>query len=249
MYFETDAIVLKTTKTMNNDLFLTLFSRKGGKIEVVANGAKSSKSPLAACSKPFVFGNFMINTHGKTMKLMSCDIYDSHFRITEQLETLANGNYLLELCNLSTAPSVIDYEHYQLIVEAIGILARRNPERSLDYPLLRLTYLIKLAHLTGHQPELEQMCSACHVSTDVKFFSIEHGGLLCEKCAPRNAIKINQTLIQLIRYLQLKDLRIIIKTKIHEGYILHLMRIFEPYVLHHLGIKEIKSKDFLESIS
>lgn len=249
MYFETDAIVLKATKTMNNDLFLTLFSKKGGKIEVVANGAKSSKSTLAACSKPFVFGNFMINTHGKTMKLMSCDIHDSHFRITEQLETLANGNYLLELCHLSTAPSIIDYDHYQLIVEAIGILARKNPETPVDYPLLRLAYLIKLSHFTGHQPELEMACTSCHGTSEVKYFSIEHGGLICENCASQNAYKVNTTMIQLIRYLQSKDLRIIIKTKIHEQYTGHLLKIFEPYLLHHLGIREIKSKDFLDTIS
>ena len=67
MFFETDAIVLRSTKSINNDIFLNILTRKAGKMDVVANGAKSSKSQLAAASKPFVFGNFTLNTNSKTI--------------------------------------------------------------------------------------------------------------------------------------------------------------------------------------
>jgi len=253
MFFETDALVIRTHKTLNNDLFLTLFSRKAGKIEVVANGAKSSKSQLAACSKPFVYGNFILNTHNKVMKVNSCEIHDSHYRIVDHLDTLAYGNYFIELCNLIAVPNVIDLEHYQLIIEIIAILAKKIPtseENTLDFELLRLAYLIKLTRLTGHSPNLVSTCSSCGNVVEGLYFSVQAGGMICNHCESTlyKGFKLNQQFINLIQYILVKDVRVIIKTKIHEKYVKYLLEIFEEFVLYHNNIKEIKSTSFLNSI-
>lgn len=243
MFFETDALVIKTTKSINNDLFLTLFSLKAGKIEVVANGAKSSKSQLSACSKPFVFGHFVLNTRSKVMRIISCEINASNFRIADQLETLAYGNYFLELCGLTTHNNVIDANHYQLIVEIIALLSTKR----LDYDLLRVAYLIKLSELTGHKPNLLPACSTCGQIVDTYYFSISEGGLTCGGCS-KEGFKLNQKWLKIIEYLMAKDVRIIINTKIHPNYIQYLIQIFEAFLMYHLNIREIKSKDFLAAI-
>lgn len=251
MFFETDAIVLKSTKSLNNDIFLTLLTKKAGKIDVVSNGAKSSKSHLAAASKPFVFGTFTLNTHSKIIKVVSCEIIDSHFRIADKLENLAYGNYFLELCQLTSTPNVPDQEHYQLIVEMISCLSKANSnDENIDYELLRLAYLIKLSKLTGHAPNLVNPCIKCGASIPHPFFSIGDGGLICEKCSisSPNTIKLNQNSINLIEYLMKKDIRIIMKTKIHENYTKLLLSIFDPYIQHHNSIYEIKSKKFLDEL-
>lgn len=250
MYFETDAIVIKATKTLTNDVFLTLLSRKAGKIEVVANGAKSSKSQLSAVAKPFVFGQFILNTQNKVMKVISCDIHDSHFRVADHIETLAYGNYFLELCNLVTAPNVVDLDHYQVFIEVIDQLSHKSDEAPQNLSLLQVAYLIKLSALTGHAPNLGEVCSNCNAYHSVSYFSVEQGGVLCKNCSEldRRAYKINEQVVQLIHYLMKKDIRIIMKTKIHDNYIHLLYKIFEAYILYHNGIKEIKSKDFLLNI-
>ena len=250
MYFETDAIVIKATKTLTNDVFLTLFSRKAGRIEVVANGAKSSKSQLSAIAKPFVFGHFILNTQSKIMKVVSCDIHDSHFRVTDHIETLAYGNYFLELCHLVTAPNVVDMDHYQIFIEVIDQLSHKSETAPQNLTLLQVAYLIKLSVLTGHAPNLGNMCSSCNVVQSSAYFSVEQGGVLCKNCSnlDRRVYKINEQIIQLIHYLMKKDIRIIMKTKIHDNYIRILYTIFESYILYHIGIKEIKSKDFILNI-
>ena len=254
MYLETDALVIKTTKTLNNDLFLTLYSRKAGKIEVVANGAKSSKSQLSACSKPFVYGHFTLNTHNKVTKVISCEIIDSHYRIADQLETLAYGNYFIELCNLATMPNIIDLKHFQLIVEIISLLSNSaktvGTEQQLDYELLKLAYLIKLSVITGHQANLQYVCTNCASQDQVMYFSVQAGGLICKNCEATQyrGVKLNETYLKLIHYLTLKDVRVIIKTKIHKNYVFHLNQIYEDYILFHNNITEIRSKSFLKSI-
>lgn len=254
MYLETDALVIKTTKTLNNDLFLTLFSRKAGKIEVVANGAKSSKSQLSASSKPFVYGSFSLNTHNKVTKVITCEIIDSHFRIADHLETLAYGNYFIELCNLITVPNIVDYQHFQLIVEIMNILSNGSKlvgtDQQIDFELLKLAYLIKLSVITGHQANLQYVCTSCGGQENVLYFSTQAGGLICKNCEDVNykGVKINETYLKLIHYLTIKDIRVIMKTKIHANYVLYLTKIYEDYIMFHNNISEIRSKSFLKSI-
>lgn len=257
MYFETDALVLRTAKTLNNDLFLTLFTRKAGKMDVVANGAKSSKSQLSASSKPFVFGHFVLNTKSKTIKVSSCDLIDSHYHIADDLITLAYGNYFLELCNLTTQTNAVDPEHFQLIIEIIGLLASMASEDANKglgnddkLKLLKVAYLIKLSSITGHSPNLTTTCSSCGSSIDKPFFSVSAGGLICESCQHQlvDATRLNGAFIKLIQYLNVKDVRIIVKTNIHTNYISLLDRIFEAFIMHHNQIREIKSKNFISEL-
>ncbi len=247
MFLETDGIVLKATKSTNNDVFLTIFTRKAGKIEVVANGAKSSKSPLAACSKPFVFGLFMINTSSKMMRLNNCTIHNSNFRITESLEKLAYGSYILELCHLSTHKNLIDLDHYSLMIEMVDLLAKKD----FDLRLLQLAYLIKLSKFSGHMPNLAPSCAHCGKSLDEFIFAINAGGLIHRQCIQEEdkIFKINQQFIQIIQYLAVKDIRIIVTTKFHQRYIDHLLPMFELYILTHLDIHHINSKTFIETLS
>ncbi|GAU77476.1 DNA repair protein RecO [Fusibacter sp. 3D3] len=247
MFLETDGIVLKATKSTNNDVFLTVFTRKAGKIEIVANGAKSSKSPLAACSKPFVFGLFMINTSSKMMRLNNCIIHHSNFRITESLDKLAYGSYLLELCNLSTHKNMIDLDHYALIVEMVDLLAKKE----VDLKLLQLSYLIKLAKFSGHMPNLLATCTQCGKPLDEFIFEVNAGGLIHRACMTQEGqiFKLNQQFIQIIQYLSVKDIRVIVNTKFHQSYIDHLLPLFELYILTHLDIHHINSKAFIETLS
>ncbi|MBF4694926.1 DNA repair protein RecO [Fusibacter ferrireducens] len=247
MFLETDGIVLKATKSTNNDVFLTVFTRKAGKIEVVANGAKSSKSPLAACSKPFVFGLFMINTSSKIMRLNNCTIHNSNFRITESLEKLAYGSYILELCHLSTPKNLIDLDHYMLVVEIVDLLAKKE----VDLRLLQLSYLIKLAKFSGHMPNLTATCAQCGKPLDEFIFAINAGGLIHRHCIDETdqIFKINQQFMQIVQYLSVKDIRVIVNTKFHQRYIDHLLPMFELYISVHLDIRHINSKSFIETLS
>lgn len=245
MFFETNALVLKATKSVNNDIFLTLFTEKGGKLEAVANGAKSPKSSLAACAKPFVFGQFVLNTKSKVMKIDSVDIQESHFRITDDLESLAYGNYFLELCHLTTYPAVIDRVHYRLIVELIDLLIQKDT----PYALLRAAYLVKLTKLTGHAPTLIPTCAACGMPNEIYQFSIQEGGLVCKSCSKKvHTITLNQSFVQVIQFMLEKDIQVLVKTKIHPNYLTKIIAIFEAYLEYHLDLKPIKSRNFLESL-
>ena len=138
-----------------------------------------------------------------------------------------------------------------LIVEIISILSKQHQtEQFFNLELLRLAYLIKLTKLTGHLPNLTTKCSNCGKQSDHFNFSIKNGGIICESCCliDGTTVRLNSNAIKLIEYLLVKDVRIIIKTKIHENYIQLLLSIFEPFIEHYNNIYEIKSKSFLKEI-
>ena len=248
MYFETKAMVLKTNKGTDNSVFMTLFTENAGKVEVVANGAKSTKSQLHACAKPFVNGYFVLNTKTKPIKVQSCDLIDSHFKITNHLYALATGQYILELCHASTASGVVDVKHYQLVTSVIGMLSQCSQDALLK--LIRLTYTIKLMTITGHKPQLASFCNRCHHDLDGFYFSAEAGGLICSQCltAHEKVFKLSQSDVNLIAFISQSSLALIAKTTIHAAYIDKLLDVFDDYVCYHLGIQHMHSKDFLDSI-
>lgn len=246
MYFETDAIVIKAVKAQNNDIFLTLFTKKAGKMEVVAVGAKSSKNHLAAFAKPFVFGQFILNTKTKTPRVQTATMYDSHFKITDDLKTLAYGYYFLELSLYTIRENMADLDHFQLLVELVDLLSKQQG----NYAIMRLAYLIKLTQFTGHFPNLQGKCIHCNDHPVDYYFSIEDGGLICNSCKASGigTVKLNQAFVDVINYLHVKDIRISAKTKIHEGYLVKLTKLFEAYHKHHNQIYKINALDFLESL-
>lgn len=248
MYFETEAIVLKANRGNNNSVFLTLFSLSGGKMDAVANGAKSSKSQLAVCSKPFVQGHFILNTKTKPIQVHSCDLINSHYNLSSDLLTLATAQYIIELCNLSTVPGVSDRRHYNLIVECLDLLLSVKELETLS--LFRMLYLIKLAQLTGHAPELSSSCSNCHSHTQDLLFSISSGGFLCKLCAvpSERLYKLDNVQINLIKFIQEAPVKTVLNTKIHLGLIKRLITLYETYIFYHLNIKELYSKNFIDTL-
>ena len=59
--FSTDALVIRTVPSGENDRLLTLLSAKQGSISVLAKGARSLKSRYMAACMPFVYGNFELH--------------------------------------------------------------------------------------------------------------------------------------------------------------------------------------------
>ena len=66
----TQGIVLKSVPYKENDLILTIFSRKLGKVSVIARGAKKSKSSLLSSSQIFAYSNFTLKREGNMLSLI-----------------------------------------------------------------------------------------------------------------------------------------------------------------------------------
>ncbi len=247
MFFKTNGVVLKTNRSVNNDIFMTILTEKAGKIEGVANGAKRTKSQLSACSKAFVHGEFVFNMSGSMPKVVSCDLIASHYRLMDDLDRLAYGNYLLELCHLTTHLNVVDHEHYRVLVSLLQALMTIDVSR---LNLIRLIYLAKLTCLTGHRPNLKAHCSQCEKPAAYYFFEVNTGQVTCKRCLTDvgQVYKLSPVSLNLLEFLVSKPVDEIIATKIHPDYLLTLIKPMEAFVQYHMNIVGIHSKVFIEQL-
>lgn len=211
---------------------------------MLASFAKSSKSSFAACSKPFVVGEFVVNTKLKTPKLIACDLDASNFRITDDLDKLTYGNYFLEVCLLTTFENIIDKKHYKLITNIISELSEIDVA---FLPLMRLAYLVKLMKITGHGANLSPQCVQCGQKAETFWFDIREGQLICSNCNPmKHGFKIKSDWVQLLKYIETKPMAILKSTKIHSGYMKPLIEIYEAFLKYHFQIRTIHSQEFID---
>lgn len=243
MFFKTDAIVLKANRSYNNDVFLTLFTESGGKMSVVTTYQKKGQTPPM---RPFLTGEFVINTKNKTPRLVSSDVSDSHFKLMDDLDKLSYGNYLLELCRLTTFEHVVDKGHYQLITALVAAL---DSVSVTQLPLIRLMYLVKVAALSGHAPNLLPKCAVCGAEEEVLYFDLVQGQLFCSEHAHKaSATRVKKNWLSLIAFVQTQPVEVLLKTKIHPGYMPPLIKLYEHFVMHHFQIHAIHSKTFIDTL-
>ncbi len=246
MFFTSDAIVLKRTKLSDNDMILTLFTKKAGKIQAVASGARHPKSRFASGAHPFVFGRYNLSTGSGMAKLTSIDVHESFYHLREDLDKLAYGSWFLELADTVTAEGVTNHRLFNDLLETIQVLLSEgiNPDQ------LKVAYELKVLDSAGLRPMITH-CTQCGVNAEQKWsFSVEEGGLVCETCTQHlgNLYKLGKTLPKIMQYFIIKDMRIISKTKIHDSYIKKLDIILNAYLKHHLDKHKFKSLEFLNTI-
>ena len=93
----TQGIVLKSVPYKENDLILTVFSRKLGKIAVIARGAKKSKSSLLSSSQIFSYSNFTLKKEGHMYRVTQSEIIKSFYNLSYNFEAFSYGTYILKL--------------------------------------------------------------------------------------------------------------------------------------------------------
>ena len=97
----TQAIVLKSVRYKDNDLILTLFTRKLGKISAIAKGAKKSKSPLLSSSQVFSYSNYTLKKQNDIYRVVQTDVIKSFYDIAYDIEVFSYATYILKLVEKS----------------------------------------------------------------------------------------------------------------------------------------------------
>lgn len=256
MYFQTQAVVLKRTRMQDSDMMITLFTQKAGVMQVVAKGARHPKSPLSAPTHPFVYGQFSISTGDSYNRLGNAEITDSFYHVREDLETLAYASYFCELTEKSMKEGQGNKNHFIQLVEFLNLLNTKD----VDLRLARVAFEIKVLKSLGYGISA-MTCIECGTSladfpdATTFHFSSKGGGMLCEGCvkAPDEydggVRRVGRNLLQLMDYLEKKDIRIIAKTNINIGYISKLETLLKSYMGVHLQLGPLKTLMFMETMN
>lgn len=238
-----NGIVLKYIKLGESDKIITLLTDKLGKVDVVAHGARKSKSRFMASTQPFCYGEYQLYKGKNLYTLNQSNIVESFQVILMDLNKVAYGLYFLELIDNLTENESKSISIFALLLKTLYVLSHDE----IDLKLLRLVFDFKAVSISGYMPQIYN-CIKCGKKVNSGYFSIKEGGLICPECnGDPYTYGINmETLKKLhtIKNIKLEDLRNI---KYDEKNIDYLQNIMTKYISYHIE-REIKSLSVLEKI-
>lgn len=245
MYLETEAIVLGRRKITESDVSLVLFTRKAGKIQAIANGARNPRSRLMPVAHPFVYGEFSFSKGKDTWRLNQAQITDSHYILREDLDRLSLGSYLLELTEAVIQENQTNNRLFDLLLESLSLI------KTLDtgYNRLRAAFELKVFLLTGIRPRLD----ACVMNGEPYtggnwFFSASEGGLVCPDCCEElELLEVDAVFVRLLRFLSDAPLATIMNTRISRSLMAKALWLNRQYIRNHLTERPFKSLELLKN--
>ncbi len=167
-----------------SDLLISLFSRRHGRLTVIAKGAKRSRKRFPGRLELFSLLTFTaISRRSPALpRLDECEIIHSFPRIQYQPRTFFTGCYFLEIVNRCCPERQDNQPLFRLLLELLAFLHRESGENRKNFACqVRLFELQALACL-GYAPRLDR-CLVCGISAPAEpFFAPGLGGLVCTSC-------------------------------------------------------------------
>ncbi|WP_022846561.1 DNA repair protein RecO [Desulfurobacterium sp. TC5-1] len=215
---KTGGIVLRKEKLSDRLLHLSIYTEKMGKINALTK-VELKNFPLS--TESFSISQFTLKITGEKIEIIDAKLLKHNFP-----ENLPRYKYLNAIAKyvINFTGGVPDKRIFNLISFYMNI--KKNF-------LLALTmFLIKLTYFEGLFPVLDK-CVICN-SKNIKGFSIENGGVVCEKCIKNTSIPWNRKLT--------KEAQLLLKTSFYSvssckiGNIKRIKNTFEKHLSYRNGM-------------
>jgi len=237
--FKDEGLVLRTRPLGEADRLVTLLSRRGGKFEAVARGARKMKSKLAAGVDIFTCGEYTFH-RGKTWPIITGQHPLERFMwFREDPELYPYGLYLAELTDRLVVGEEPCPELYRLLLDGWRLLGENG-----DRGLILRAFELKLVHYLGYSPGLHY-CTGCGTE-NVRGFSPKEGSLLCADCRPADLINLETGTIALARRLLASPLQQVTMIRPTLRQKDELGRMNKSFLAYHLDPGELKSRHLLK---
>jgi DNA repair protein RecO (recombination protein O) len=247
--FRTESIVIKKEPWREFDRLYTLYTRRAGKLKVMAKGSRRFQSKLAAHLEPFLLTDVMIARGRQFDKLAGSDGLTIFSRLGRDLNKIALLNYCFEILDELTGFGQADERIFHLAREMLALADENHlsPEKSV---LAAKIFILKLLGYLGYEPELSR-CLECRkdVGGSEVFFNPCRGGLLCPACAKgakNQAIgqtAISGTAVEFLRLAGRSDLEHILKIDLDLQTQKIIDQTIDEFLKHHLE-RELKSEAY-----
>ena len=170
-------VVLRAVDTKESDKILTVLT-PGGKLAVVAKGARSRKSRVTACTQLLAYGELTLSeshgwqylTEGSTLELFA--------GVRGDIELLSLASYFAELTEAAALENTESGEILSLLLNALYALGTLKKPQTL----VKSAFEWKLMSLIGFEP-LADGCAICGVPEPVEpVLDVREGVVCCGKC-------------------------------------------------------------------
>lgn len=236
---KTEGIVLGEMKYKETSKILNVYTKKLGKISVMAQGAYKPKSQLISTTQPFSYCEFNLQKGRNFYYISNSDLIDSFYSIRDNMERIVYGFYILELIEKSTPDEEENEKLFLLLEKGLNVLSSLNN----DYLKFIVAYELKFVSFLGYRPNINN-CVVCEggLSESIKFSKVL-GGVLCSNCFSYDLFSknINIDFLKALNELLFSSLDDLEKIIINHDILLRLHNISVDYILYNIDRTEFKS--------
>ena len=248
MLTDTEAIVLRQTKTSYGRRMILLFSKKYGKISAGTSIGEKGRSKSSLALRPFTYGRYELFKNRDSYNINGADVIKSYYKIGEDVDKYMNGAYVLEFTEKALVEEVPTIGVFELLKDFFDLLENRDK----GIGTLVLAYQVKLFKYLGVMPQLDR-CTICGEKKEPAAFGIKEGGMICEDCLQN--IQNSQAdsliyddrfgIVNILRYFTVNPLKSIENIALKGDTGRMLQRLVRQYAEQHLDISELKSEKLI----
>lgn len=242
----TQGIVLKAIKYEENDVILTLFTRKLGKVSAIAKGAKKNKSRLLSSSQLFSYSNYTLRKQKTMYKVSQSEIIKSFYDISHDIDAFSYATYVTKLVENSTFENQTNNRLFVLLAQTLYLYSQSNNDKKF----ITHAFELKFLDYIGFKPIVNRCCRCSTKDLSNPVFNVYEGGILCNTCSKNSAnnLKIDITTLKLIEYILNNDILQCSKAKVSKYIIFELEKILRQYLNVYVDNVNKKSINLLKTI-
>lgn len=198
---KTEGIILATRPFKESSLIASFFTRRFGKIRIIAKGCRRPKSKMCGALEPFARDEIIFyKREAKDLYTLSDAVILNAFTpIRTSVRKVAAAQALCEFIDKTSPSEEPDEKTYGLLVNFLDVTAQAEEPslRALVY-----YYLLRGMDLAGLRPHLAD-CVRCHAECGGKgersSFSIAAGGLVCDRHFDDTVIPLRPETVTVLR--------------------------------------------------
>jgi DNA repair protein RecO (recombination protein O) len=179
---KTEAIVIKTLKYHETSKIATLYTKRFGKISIIAKGIRKTDSKYGGIIETInLISAIFYYKSGKNVHLLKeCDIVNSFNDVRSDLNKTAVAYAILELLNYTIVEEEENEKIYNLLVNVINIMSEVKKNVINLYWYFALKLLCELGFTINFSK-----CVKCNREDLLNkvYFIIDEGGLVCKDCS------------------------------------------------------------------
>jgi len=244
---KTEALVLKRYDLRETSLLVNFYTLDHGKITGEMKGIRDDPKKFASAVELFSCNDIIFyQKRNSSVHLVSqCDLKENFQQIRQNVYKITAASAIIELIDNIMPQEDKNCEIFALAKEALSELA------VADFADKILTiFKIKILSLSGFKPHLD-CCVSCQGNawSGQTKFSLHLGGLLCQKCHPKDSISriIFRGTIATILHIEKNTFKENLKLGMNPQIKRELELVLNSFLNYHLG-KELKSDRTMQKL-
>jgi DNA repair protein RecO (recombination protein O) len=255
MIVETEAVVLRSMEYGDTSKIVTLYTRKFGKIKVIAKGARGAKNTFGSSLETMTISSVVVyKKEQRDLHLLSkSEIRTPLAKIQQDAEKMFTALAVLELVNMVMHDEEENEKLFLLLTDSLFAI-----DRSLGRPInVVIAFMMNMFDQFGYGIDLRR-CSQCQREMehhDLPFVSlrISDGTLVCSECSGGSTAvgkRLETGVRRSLHMLQHAATDSVTEISVDRSTINEMLSVVQLYMhYHHEGSRTLQSLSLLSSYS